>query len=130
MKEHPELSDKFPAIDGIKTPRTEAVNDAGGRDALGRMQYVPGSKAIRSDVEEIINMDDKGFEGWYCLRMASVEKLLGYYGGLACIPNLMYGSEEQKYNMDAFSCVEDQLNAFKRAKEYLELIKEIREENR
>ena len=52
--QHPELSHKFPAIDGIVKERREA----GYRGSNEEVYFLSPQKAIRSDVEEILMLDD------------------------------------------------------------------------
>lgn len=118
IKEHPEWSEKYSAIDGIAKPRKFLV----GKDSPHE------EKAIRSDIEEILKLEDTNFNKWYISHKETAEKLLNLYSHFAEIPNLNYGSEEQKCGMEAYSSIKSLIDYFKEGLDYLEKIKQIREE--
>ena len=113
MNQHPEWSDKYAAIDGIAKPQN------GG---------YPEERAIRSDIEEIINLDDSHFNYWYDSRLAATQRLLKDYELFASIPHLNYGGADQKYDMAALCAVSGQLEALTEALDFLEKIKQVRGE--
>lgn len=115
---HPELSNKFPAIDGIVR---EEIRHGGGK------YITPAKDAIRSDVLEIINMG-AGFENWYAEREAVLVHEISKYVVIVDIPDLQYGPETAKYKMEANTRLKDHVETLNRALEYIRVIKTIRDE--
>ena len=121
--EHPEWKDKYPAIDGISKPdRDFREYDMGGQS------YSPFEKAVRSDIEKILEMPCGEFSVWYMKKKKSVETLITDYENFATIPNLGYGSELHKFDMTAITLVKNHLESLKQGLEYLEVIKQVRRE--
>lgn len=117
IKMHPEWTREYPAIDGIvKTMRP--IGD----------YFLPAENAIRSDIEKILKMDDTNFNSWYNSHKETAEKLLKLYSHFAEIPDLRYAGEEQKLGMDANAYIDSPINCFKEGLNYLEKIKEVRNE--
>lgn len=117
IKEHLKWTEKYPAIDGIAKSRR-----------LSGDYWRPAENAIRSDIEKILEMNDTNFNSWYTSHKETAEKLLNLYSHFAEIPNLIYGSEEQKLGMDANTHISSPIGCFKEGLDYLEMIKKVREE--
>ncbi len=133
VKEHPELSDKCPAIDGIDgaAKKEQASQREGSRYPIyEKISLVTErvERAVRSDVEEILAMGESEFNEWYISRYRVVKGLLDNYKLFSSIPNLSYGSEESKYDMTVHVAVKDHLEALKKGLEYLTVINLMRTE--
>ncbi len=113
IKKHPEWSEKYPAIDGI----------AGRYDNLT-------IKPIRSDIEKILNLNDLHFGDWYNERKNATEKLLKQYEVVASIPDLVHAFEERKFGLEGSAFICTPIKVLKEGLDYLEKIKEVREEYR
>jgi hypothetical protein len=114
---HAEYSEKYPAIDGIAKPERPTGN------------YVrPAEKAIRSDIEKILEMDDANFKLWFIQREEATHNLLHQYQLFVSIPDIRYGSEKQKLGMDANTVISTTIGTLKEGIEYLGIISKIREE--
>jgi len=109
---HPEYSEKYPAIDGIAKP-----------DRPTGDHYIPAEKAIRSDIEKILEMSDDFFNSWYKERLAVSKSLLDQYQIFASIPNLVYASESRKLGMDNGT-----IRILKEGLDYLDKIAKVRKE--
>lgn len=109
IKQHPEWTEKYSAIDGIAKPKS-------------------AQNSIRSDIEEILKFSDEEFYKWYETRKNVTVKLLQDYQLFSTIPALKYGSEEQKLDMTAYIHVDKHLQYLKKGLEYLLMIKTLREE--
>jgi hypothetical protein len=107
--ERPDLTEWFPAIDGIRNNHGEP---------------------IRHDVLKIINMDDEEFEKWYSTSKTSIRMLRELWGPVMSIPNLEYPRPEHQYDMTANTVMRTIKDNINKAEEHLELIKERREEER
>ncbi len=120
-----ELSKRYRAIDGIPMPVVMYRPIYGdGKEHVSK----PGKLAIRSDVEKILNFDDKTFSKWYTERKESAERLLRDYEMFGSIPNLSYGSEDARLNMrDSSSVMVGHISSLREGLDYLEIIKELRE---
>lgn len=116
--QHPEYTSKYPAIDGITKEKRGS----------GRIYY-PAEKAVRPDIEAVLEMDEAQFNNWYIPKKDTTERLLEHYEIFASIPNLAYGGEKP-LKMNAITAVDLQIKAFKEGLEYLEIIKKVREESR
>jgi hypothetical protein len=122
ITEHPELTEKYSAIDGIAKPETRCGPD--------NEFIMYGQKPIRSDIETILKLEDFEFEKWYTERKEATERLLKDYKVFASIPCLAYGTEEQKLDMTAYSHVRDYVKSLEEASDYLEVMKRVRTEVR
>ena len=99
--------------------------------AVSGTEYASGKRVklgIRSDVQEILNFDDNRFAEWYHNKKFAVGKLLTKYEIVASIPDLRYGYEDQKLGLDAYSGLSGMIETLKRGLEYLEAIKNIKED--
>lgn len=101
---------KYPAVDGV-----EHIND----------EYV--KKPIRSDIEEILKLNDNDFAEWFHDREFAVKKLLTNYEFVASIPDLRYSYENQRLGLDANSEIRSIIGTLKKGLEYLEVIRNVRE---
>lgn len=108
------------AIDG---ERKSARNFREGNMGMGGTVYTPAEEPIRSDVNEILNMSRSEFENWYLPKKNALKKELAKYEEIAAIPNLQYGSEEQKHDMTANTHFRQHLEILREAKAFLEAIK-------
>ena len=122
IKEYPKFSEKYPAIDGIA--KGERPPEEERRKGLS---YLPSENAIRSDIEEILEMSDIAFDSWYRSRKNSVLGLLNQFEILVTIPDLRYGSEKSKHGLDANAYVQDIHETLKRGLEYVKVIKKVRD---
>jgi len=113
IKKHPEWTGKYTAIDGIA-----------GRDG----DFI--IKPIRSDIEEILKLNDLHFGDWYNERKNATESLLKQYEIIGSIPSLAYPFEQFQNGLNANSHVRVTINLLKEGLDYLEKIKEVREEYR
>jgi len=80
IKQHPEFSEKYPAIDGIKK-LDKIIRDKG---------ILFGKNPIRSDVLEILNFDNSKFDAWYQTRQSILGSLLNEFKIVASVPDLRY----------------------------------------
>lgn len=126
MKQYPEFSKDYPAIDGIakgeRPPKEEREKIEGGAD------YLPPENAIRSDVRKILDMDGGSFDSWYRSRSSSVRHLLNSLEIIITIPDLRYASEDSSHNLDANPALDNLYETLKRGLKYVEIIKKVREE--
>jgi len=60
IKPHPELSEEYPAIDGIKKEHKGFERDVERYTTIQQEQ-----NAIRSDVLKILELEDNNFSEWY-----------------------------------------------------------------
>ncbi len=123
IKEYPEFSEKYPAIDGITKGNRPPKE--------GREPWRPPENAIRSDIEEILEMDDIAFDSWYRSKKNSVLGLLNQFEILVTIPNLEYASEEFKYGLDeGHNHLSGLYETLKKGLEYVEVIKKVRDDQK
>ena len=126
IKQYPEFSEDYPAIDGIAKGERPSKKE---REKLREIVYFsPAERAIRSDVEEILSMHGASFDSWYRSKSSSIRHLLNSLEIIITIPDLRYGSEDSKHNLDADSSVRSLYDALKRGLEYVEIIKKVRGE--
>lgn len=86
---------------------------------------------VRSDIAEIVEMDDLNFHRWYDPRKEAAQRLLKDYELFASIPHLGYDHESKKFDMaQACDSVKDQLNNYRLGLEFLEAIKLYRDRKR
>ncbi len=111
VKKHSEWSEKYPAIDGI-------TNGEG----------VYFQKPIRSDIEEILNLNDEEFNHWFSERRIASLKLLNDYELVGSIPDLESPLEEFKNNLIVKSGIGSLIGILKDGLDYLEKIVEVRKE--
>ena len=121
-KQHPEFSDKYPAIDGIKKEHDGYDN---GDHYVTRVHE---QEAIRSDVLEILNLDGIKFDSWYRSKTSSLLDLLNSLRIVVKVPDLRYMSESQKLGLDASSGLKDLIETLERGLEYVEVIKKVRDD--
>jgi hypothetical protein len=117
IKKHPEWTKKYPAIDGI------AKSERPSGD-----YFYPEEKAIRSDIEEILKMNDTNFNRWYNKRKVATENMLKQYEIIGSIPSLNYPFEKFQNKLTASSYISGPINVLKEGLDYLEKVKEVREE--
>lgn len=111
IKKHPEWSEKYPALDGITN---------------GKGVYF--QKPIRSDIEEILKLNDKEFNNWFSERKITAQKLLKNYELIGSIPDLKSSLENFKNNLITNGNIGYFIGTLKEGIEYLEVIKQVREE--
>ena len=123
IKEYPELTKLFPAIDGIATKSSNYERDD--------VKWVtPPYCEIRSDVLEILQMPDSTFIPWYDEKMKAITALIYLFVAVGDVPHLGYGSEEQKLTFGTgFTLLRDQIKLLHEAKKHLELIAKIRKDD-
>jgi hypothetical protein len=116
-RERPELTDKFPAIDGIEKAKGSA----------GSQGFYSPEDAVRADVAEILAMNGKDFYDWYEPRFKAVENLLEQFKLFGSVPHLHYGSNErsQEHKMTAVSSVRGLVESLQQGREYLLKIREV-----
>ena len=115
----PDLSEKYPAIDGIikgeRPPKELRKKD---------QSYFPAEQAVRNDVLSLLELSNESFANWYHHRKVAAKKLLEALEILEEIPDLRFGA--MAINMGQSSI--GKLTADLRATiDYLETIKEARE---
>ncbi len=115
IKPLPELTDKYPAVEGI-------AKSAGIPTEEHPCVHL-AQNPIRSDVLEILKLQDGIFDEWYARRKEATERELADYRLFASIPHLGYGAEEQKLDMCAYSHVKSHLQSLEEGLEFLEVIK-------
>jgi len=131
LKQRPEYSEKYPAIDGIAK---EERPSKGERDVmiaenpLEEVYYHPSEKAIRPDIENILGLDDAGFDEWYKTRKSVAERLLKDYEVVGTIPHLQFGSRQN--NLTCISHLSGVIESLEEGLEYLEIIKKVRTEQK
>lgn len=109
IMERPELTDKFPAIDGI---------------ARGR------KTAVRPDVGGILQLSDEDYENWFAPRYKAVNEMLEKFKLIGSVPNLSLGEIEHEGDetiasySEFFVIIED----LEEARTYLLTIDKIRKE--
>jgi hypothetical protein len=77
----------------------------------------------RADVREIIELNDKAFEGWYQTQMTNIHCLLSQWELFEAIPNL----RSSEHNIGSYSCVRDIVARLRDGLEYIKAIKERRD---
>ncbi len=133
-KRYPEYSEKYPAIDGIakgERPSKEERERIMAEDyskAIDGISYLHSERAIRSDIERILGLSDEDFGVWYMERISATTNLLEMYELFASIPDLQYGSENQPYDMATSSHLGEHIKLLKRSIEYIEVIRDVKEE--
>jgi hypothetical protein len=130
-KEHPEWKQQYTAVDGIEYDNRKEVEEFRRKfpgDIAGPSLRI--KKAIRSDVEEILLKNDEDFTKWFSERKITAQKLLKDYELLGTIPFLVYGFEDQKYDLTASTHLNNSIAILKDAIEYLDRIKQVRDENK
>ena len=120
IKQYPEFSEKYPAIDGIKK-LDKIIRDKG---------ILFGKNPIRSDVLEILNFDNSKFEAWYQTRQSILGSLLNEFKIVASVPDLRYPGENQKFGLDSYSGINGMIEVLEKGLEYLEIIREIRDKSK
>lgn len=130
IKPHPELTEDYPAIDGIPKEQSPSSEEASRRLKYQDEVYIRhAERAIRSDIEEILKLDNLRFDVWYNNRKEVTEKLLREYETFASIPDLRNASEEQKVNLGYTSgVINNTIVDLRRGLDYLEKIKQVRAE--
>lgn len=120
IKERLEWYLKYPAIDGI----AKEAEYKGEDNCLSREP----EKAIRSDIEGILKMDDSKFRIWYNERRIATENMLKQYEIIGSIPALCYGSEERKFDLNSNYNISGPIRILKEGLDYLEKISQVRGE--
>jgi len=129
IKEYPEFSDKYPAIDGIAKGERPPKEEREKRMEQGEsVSYLRAEKPIRSDVEEILKMDGIKFDSWYRQKESALLELLNPLRIAVTVPHLRYASEEQKNTLNAQSYISGLHEILEEGLEYLQVIKKVRDE--
>lgn len=95
---------------------------------MGGVSYTPPEEPIRSDVLELLKQDEEDFLEWYQPRIDAVEEELERYELICSIPDLAYGSEDQKNDLTSNTQISNHLEVLREAKTYLEALKDKWEE--
>lgn len=122
-KEHPEWSEKYPAIDGIAKEQVAYQHDRTRPPVVD----VPNQEPIRSDVEAILELGDDEFEEWYRTRKETAERLLRDYETVGSIPDLWYAHEQQQLTIRPYMNI---IGVLEKGLEYLDIIKQARDERK
>jgi len=126
IKKHPEWSKFYPAIDGIEK-KAQYIKDQPYNE---KILFKKAEKPIRSDIEEILKLDNVSFSKWYNERKAAAKNLLKQYELIGSIPALACSSEHDKFDLTSNCNFNGTVNLLKEGLDYLEKIKEVREEYR
>ena len=130
IKQYPEWSDKYPAIDGIAKQQRPSEEEVAKKRKMEIDVPIEGSeKAIRSDIEAIINLDDNGFHKWYFEHENATKKLLELYELFGDIPDLRHGSDWDKCNIGHRSKIKEHIELLRQGLDYLKVIKQARKED-
>lgn len=117
--QHPEWSEKYPAIDGIKrSPSFSRYDETVEADI-----YTSDKAPIRSDIEKILLMNSSDFNKWLSQRREATEEMIEKYKLFSSIPNLRYDSGTE--DMSAYSHVRGHLSTLEEGLDYLEKIKQL-----
>ncbi len=128
IKAHPEWKLKYPAVDGFKDDTKEEMEKL-ERKHSGEFFGEPRIKnPIRSDIEKILKLDDVNFTKWFSDRKITALRLLKEYETLGTIPCLVYGFEDQQYDMTSNTSLKDTIGVLRESIEYLDIIKQVRDE--
>jgi hypothetical protein len=122
-KEHPEWSDRYPAIDGIAKESKPA-----GYDRNDNERFTLPETEIREDLEKIINLDTEHFIRWCSPKLKATEYLLEQWKSFASIPHLGYGNNEQQLNMDAITAVKNVVENLEKGRDYMQKIIKVYKE--
>lgn len=122
VKEHPEWSDKYPAVDGIS-------KEAKNRSRFTKIYRGP-KKPIRSDLLKILKLNDEKFTKWYSERKIAALGVLKIYELIGSIPNLIVGYEEDKERsyLSSSESIKEIIDTTKNGIDYLDRIKQVRNE--
>ncbi len=132
IKEHPEWSDKYPAVDGFSFNSIEEVN-AMRKDYPNNPShyYLVPKNALRSDIEKIIGLNDQDFLKWFSERKIAAQTMLKNYELIGEIPHLSYAYEG--HGLETLSSnihINDMIQVLKKGIEYLDVIKQVRDESK
>jgi len=120
IKERPDLTEYYSAIDGIgKSDRNFHEGDMGGQ------WYTPAEEPIRPDIMKILKMPNLEYIDWFTSRYEATSKLLKDWKLFASVPYLSYGAQEN--DMTASTRVKDIKENLEKALDYLERIAVLRE---
>jgi hypothetical protein len=128
IKKHPEWKLKYPAVDGFgynTEKEMEELEKKHPGEFFGETRF---KKPIRSDIEKILGLNDEDFTKWFSDRKITALRLLKEYEIIGTIPSLNYGFEDQQYNMTAMTHLNDTIGVLKESIEYLDVIKQVRDE--
>ena len=128
--QHPEFSEKYPAIDGIEKDTKREIDSLRKQFPESDIPYKEPEKAIRSDIEKILALNDEEFHKWFSERKITAQKLLNNYELVGSIPDLIYASEDQKNGLTANVYLGEPIKILKKGIEYLEVIKKVRDEQK
>jgi hypothetical protein len=118
LKERPDLTEKYPAIDGIrKQDRNFRECDMGG------VFYTPSEEPIRPDVAKILALSKIEFDNWFYPRFEATKTLLDQWKLFGSIPYLSYGGAAE-YTMTANSTINYIVDSLEKGMDYLNKIKE------
>jgi hypothetical protein len=109
IKEHPEFTNNYPAVDGI-----------------GISEF--NKRPIRSDIENLLRMDNLYFDSWYKQRKEAAESLLKKYELVGSIPDLQHGPQCKRCGLGKEEVISKTVNVLKKGLEYLEVIRKVRGE--
>jgi hypothetical protein len=119
MKERPDLTARFAAVDGIAKPER---NFRDSEDCVGNpcTRADPAENAIRPDVADILGQDDRDFELWYRERQQAILSTLGTYKLISSVPDLYHGSSPATFG--GRYCVSSTVETLEKAYEHLLLL--------
>ena len=130
VKEHPEWKNKYQAVDGFKydtkKKKWKDLREYPG-EFFGQTRV---KNPIRSDIEKILKLNDEDFTKWFSERKITAQRLLKEYEIIGTIPCLTYGFEDMQYNMSAIAYFNNTIKNLKEGIEYLDIIKQVRDEQR
>ncbi len=115
----PELTEHHSAIDGI-------AKEHGEHKKYHLFNGQVPQNAVRSDVEQILLLEQTEFDKWYSEREQTTLDLIKRYETFASIPNLYYGTEKSKgQGMDASTVMAEHIETLKEGLEHLKIIKDV-----
>lgn len=131
IKEYPEFSDKYPAIDGIAKGERPKKEERDKKLAEGEsVSYNYAERPIRSDIEEVLKMEPLKFDSWYKQRETALLELLNPLRIAGTVPHLGYAAEEHKsQTLNANAYISGLHKILEEGLEYLQVIKKVRDES-
>lgn len=124
MRERPELTEWFSAIDGIKKKERNFRRTDCNTSGQDYTRFDPSEDAIRADVLELLK--SPGFDDWYGKRKDALMEEIQKYELIGSIPYLSYPNDP--YTMTANTQLKNHIEILKQANEYLTLLGERRQE--
>lgn len=125
IKQRPNLTERYPAVDGIRKQDLQLS----GENCMGQhtVVYNGGEHPIRPDVLDILNKTRADFDRWYFPIMGVIKDRLHQLEVVSSIPDLSIGSRGSTYG--DYTCIKGELEVLKEAKEDMQMIWKLWAEN-